>query len=166
MLEGTFLECCRCYIVLHFIFWNGRSSHWIASLPFCRLSRASCEWLILDFICVCWSLLYCSAARDCWFLCHSAARDCWSFFFHSAARDCWFLSLIAARDRWSSPANFPRRYKAAPTSRVFSRRHAAAVTLQCKTELDVYSALLVMHFSHLLFEISLVNQNSHVIHVP
>ena len=58
--------------------------------------------------------------------------------------------------RFSSPANFPRRYKAAPTSRVFSHRH----------ELDVHSALLVMHFSHLLFEISLVNQNSHVTHVP
>ena len=57
--------------------------------------------------------------------------------------------------RFSSPANFPRRYKAAPTSRVFSRRHAATVTLQCKTELDVHSALLVVHFSHLLFEISL-----------
>ena len=28
-----------------------------------------------------------------------------------------------------SPANFPRRYKATPTSRVFSRRHAATVTL-------------------------------------
>ena len=56
--------------------------------------------------------------------------------------------------------------KAAPTSRVFSRRHAATVTLQCKTEFHVHSALLVMHFSHLLFEISLVNQNSHVTHVP
>ena len=57
-------------------------------------------------------------------------------------------------------------HKAAPTSRVFSRRHVATVTLQCKTELDVHSALLVMHFSHLLFEISLVNQSSHVTHVP
>ena len=68
--------------------------------------------------------------------------------------------------RFSSPANFPRRYKAAPTSRVFSRRHAATVTLQCETELDVHSALLVMHFSNLLFEIPLVNQNSHVTHIP
>ena len=51
------------------------------------------------------------------------------------------------------------------TSRVFSRHHAATVTLQCKTELDVHSALLVMHFAHLLFEISLVKQNSHVTHV-
>ena len=66
---------------------------------------------------------------------------------------------------FSSPASFPRSYKAAPTSRVFSRRHAATGTLQCKTELDVHSALLVMRFSHLLFEISLVNQNSHVTHV-
>ena len=44
---------------------------------------------------------------------------------------------------FSSPANFPRRYKAAPTSHVFSSRHAATVTLQCKTEFDVHSALLV-----------------------
>ena len=56
--------------------------------------------------------------------------------------------------QFSSPANFPRRYKATPTSRVFS--------LQCETELDVHSVLLVMHFSNLLFEISLVNQNFHV----
>ena len=55
--------------------------------------------------------------------------------------------------RFSSPANFRKRYKVAPTSRVFSSRHAAILTLQCKTELDVHSALLVMHFSHLLFEI-------------
>ena len=68
--------------------------------------------------------------------------------------------------RFSSSANLPRRYKAAPTLRVFSRRHAATVTFQCKTELDVHSALLVIHFSHLLFDISLVNQNSHVTHVP
>ena len=66
--------------------------------------------------------------------------------------------------RFSS--NFPRRYKAAPTSRVFSRRHAATVTLQCKTELDVHFALLLMHYSNLLFEMSLVNQNSHVTHDP
>ena len=31
-------------------------------------------------------------------------------------------------------------------SRIFSRRHAATVTLQCKTNLDVHSTLLVMHF--------------------
>ena len=28
----------------------------------------------------------------------------------------------------------------------FSRHHAATMTLQCKTELDVHSASLVMHF--------------------
>ena len=77
-----------------------------------------------------------------------------------------FGSKYFGGKRFSSPANFPRHYKAAPTLRVFSRRHAATVTLQCKTELDIHSPLLVMHFSHLLFEITLVNQNSHVTHVP
>ena len=55
-------------------------------------------------------------------------------------------SKYFGRKLFSSPANFPRRYKAAPTSRVFSRRHAATVTLQCKTELDLQSTLLVLHF--------------------
>ena len=74
-------------------------------------------------------------------------------------------SKYFGRKLFSSPVNFPRRYKPAPTSRVFLRRHAATVTLQCKTELDVQSALIVMHFFNLLIEISLVNQNSHVTHV-
>ena len=73
-----------------------------------------------------------------------------------------FGSKYFGGKRFSAPANFPRRYKAA---RVFSSRHAATVTLQCQTELHVHSALLVRHFSHLLFEISLVNQNSYVTHV-
>ena len=55
-------------------------------------------------------------------------------------------SKYFGRKLFSSPANFPRHYKAAPASRVFSRRHAVTVTLQCKTELDVQSVLLVMHF--------------------
>ena len=54
-------------------------------------------------------------------------------------------SKYFGRKLFSSPSNFPRRYKAAPTSLAFSRRHAATVTLQCKTKFDVQSALLVMH---------------------
>ena len=50
-------------------------------------------------------------------------------------------SKYFGRKQFPPPANFPRRYKAAPTLCVFSRRHAATVMFQCKTELDVHSAL-------------------------
>ena len=55
------------------------------------------------------------------------------------------LSLVNVKSPVRNP-NFPRHYKATPISPVFSRRHAATVTSQCKIELDVQSALLVMHF--------------------
>ena len=53
---------------------------------------------------------------------------------------------ISTENCFHVPPIFPERCKAAPTSRVFSRRHSATVTLQCKTELDVHSVSLVMHF--------------------
>ena len=72
---------------------------------------------------------------------------------------------ISAENCSHFPPIFPERCKTAPMSRVFSRRHAATVTLKCKTELDVHSASLVMHFFNFLFKILLVNQNFHATHV-
>ena len=46
-------------------------------------------------------------------------------------------SKYFGRKLFSSPANFPGRYKAAPTARGFSHRHAANVTVQCKTDLTL-----------------------------
>ena len=74
---------------------------------------------------------------------------------------------ISEENCFHLPPIFPERYKAVPMSPVFLRCHVATMRLQCKTELDVHSVPLVMHFLYLLFEISLiVNQNSHATHVP